>query len=71
MGFSKQEYWNGFPFPPLGDFPNPGIEQASPMSSELQEDSLPLSHWEALLSWLLMPFKSFISLQISSLFYWL
>ena len=58
MGFSKQEYWNGFPFPPLGDFPNPGVEQASPMSSELQEDSLLLSHWEALLSWLLMPFKS-------------
>ena len=71
MGFSRQEYWSGLPFPPLGDFPDSGIAQASPMSSELQEDSLLLSRWEAPLSWLLMPFKSFISLQIFSLFYWL
>ena len=32
MGFSRQEYWNGLPFPPPGDLPNPGIEPASPMS---------------------------------------
>ena len=25
MGFSRQEYWSGVPFPPLGDLPNPGI----------------------------------------------
>ena len=25
MGFSSQEYWNGFPFPPTGDLSNPGI----------------------------------------------
>ena len=40
MGFPRQEYWSGLPFPPLGDLPNPGIE---PMSSEfpvLQADSL-------------------------------
>ena len=30
MGFSWQEYWNGLPFPPPGDPPNPGIEPASP-----------------------------------------
>ena len=30
MGFSRQEYWNGLPFPPLEDFPDPGIEPASP-----------------------------------------
>ena len=29
MGFPRQEYWSGLPFPP-GDFPNPGIEPASP-----------------------------------------
>jgi len=23
MGFSRQEYWSGLPFPPLGDLPNP------------------------------------------------
>ena len=26
MGFSKQEYWSGFPFPSPGNLPNPGIE---------------------------------------------
>ena len=29
MGFSRQEYWSGLPFPPLGDLPDPGIEPAS------------------------------------------
>ena len=23
MGFSRQEYWSGLPFPTPGDFPNP------------------------------------------------
>ena len=26
MGFSRQEYWGGLPFPSPGDLPNPGIE---------------------------------------------
>ena len=26
MEFSRQEYWNGLPFPPPGDLPNPRIE---------------------------------------------
>jgi len=30
MGFSRQEYWRGLPFPPPGDLPNPGMESASP-----------------------------------------
>ena len=30
MELSRQEYWHGLPFPPPGDFPNPGIEPASP-----------------------------------------
>jgi len=29
MEFSKQEYWNGLPFPTPGDLPNPGIKPAS------------------------------------------
>ena len=37
MGFSRQEYWNGLPFPSSGDLPNPGIEPGSPA---LQADSL-------------------------------
>ena len=38
MGFSRQEYWNGLPFPSPGDLPNPGIEPESPA---LQADALP------------------------------
>ena len=30
MGFPRQEYWSGLPFPSLGDLPNPGIEPRSP-----------------------------------------
>ena len=37
MGFSRQEYWSGLPFPSPGDLPDPGIKPASPA---LQADSL-------------------------------
>ena len=37
MGFSRQEYWSGLPFPPPGDLPDPGIEPRSPA---LQADTL-------------------------------
>ena len=37
MGFSRQEYWSGVPFPSPGDLPNPGIEPRSPT---LQADAL-------------------------------
>ena len=30
MGFSRQEYWSGFPSPSPGDLPNPGFEYGSP-----------------------------------------
>ena len=30
MGFSRQEYWSGLPFPSPGDLPHPGIEPGSP-----------------------------------------
>ena len=38
MGFPRQEYWSGLPFPSPGDFPDPGIEPGSPA---LQADALP------------------------------
>ena len=38
MGFSRQEYWSGFPHPPPGDLPDPGIEPRSPA---LQADASP------------------------------
>ena len=30
MGFSRQEYWSGLPFPSPGDLPNPGIKPRPP-----------------------------------------
>ena len=30
MGFSRQEYWSGVPFPSSGDLPDPGINPGSP-----------------------------------------
>ena len=35
MGFSRQEYWSGLPFPPPGDLPDPGIKPESLMSPAL------------------------------------
>ena len=42
VGFSRQEYWSGLPFPPTsGDLPNPGI---GPRCPAFQTDSLLLTH---------------------------
>ena len=38
VGFSRQKYWNGLPFPSPEDLPNPGIKPRSPA---LQADSSP------------------------------
>ena len=38
IGFSRQQYWSGLPFPSPGDLPNIGSEPRSP---SLQADSLP------------------------------
>ena len=35
MGFFRQEYWNGLPFPSPEDLPHPSIEPSSPMSPAL------------------------------------
>ena len=37
MGYSRQEYWSGLPFPSPGDLPDPQIKPRSP---SLQEHSL-------------------------------
>ena len=37
IGFSRQEYWSGLPFPSPGNLPNPGTEPRSPT---LWEDAL-------------------------------
>ena len=42
MGFSRQEYWSGLPFPSPRDLPKPGIKPGSPA---LQAHSLPTELW--------------------------
>ena len=44
LELSWLKYWNGLPFPSLGDLPDPGIKSTSPVSPILQKASLPLSH---------------------------
>ena len=42
MGFPRQEYWSGLPFPSPGNLPDPG---SNPCLLHWQAESLPLSHW--------------------------
>ena len=44
MGFSRQEYWSGLPFPSPGDLPHPGIEPRSPAFRGGGQMLYPLSH---------------------------
>ena len=48
MGFFRQEYWSGMPFPPPRGSPDPGIESASPVSPALASGLFTTSAtWEA------------------------
>ena len=40
VGFSRREYWSGFPFPSPRNLPDPGIKSMSPVSLALQVGSL-------------------------------
>ena len=52
MGFTRQEYWSGLPFPTPGDLPNPGIQKASlaspALTGRLFTTAPPVSpiHWQ-------------------------
>ena len=51
MGFPREDYWNGVPFPPPGDLPSSGIEPTSLTSPALTGGFFTTSAtWEAL-SW--------------------
>ena len=45
MGFSRQDYWSGLPFPSPGDLPNPGIEPGSPALEAGTLTSEPPGKW--------------------------
>ena len=63
LGFPRQEYWSGLPFPPPGDLPDPGME---PVSLVSQADSLSIEprskpssvYTSMLLSQFVPPFSS-------------
>ena len=47
-GVSRQDYWSGFPYPPSGVLPDPGIESMSFMSPALASGFFtPSAAWEA------------------------
>ena len=53
MGFCRQEYWSGLPFPSPGDLPNPGIEpryptlEADTLTSEPPGKAFIIGNWNA------------------------
>ena len=61
MGFSRQEYWSGLPFPSPGDLPDLGIEPRSPT---LQADALTSGPPGKPLVWDGAIFKSSVVLRI-------
>ena len=66
MGFSRQQYWNGWPCPPPGDLPDPGIKPTFLTSAALARGFFSTSTtWEALPS---VQFSSFQSLSRVRLF---
>ena len=69
MGFSRQEYWSGLPFPSPGDLPDPGIRLRSPA---LQVDSLPSEPPLLFIEWLTvsnyMPMKKIMEKKKSVLY---
>ena len=66
MGFSRQEYWSGLPFPSPGDLPDPGIKPRSPtlqadaVTSEPRWLRCPMlqPNWCGIVSSLLTPYCS-------------
>ena len=49
MGFSRQEYWSGLPYPPPGDLPKPGIKPTSlespALASEMHSSRQKIFQW--------------------------
>ena len=74
MGFSRQEYWSGLPFPPPEDLSNPGMEPTSLTSSALKVDFLPTESLLILLPpsihYLFITISFYEPLKMTSVSYW-
>ena len=66
MGLPRQEYWNGLPFPPPRDLPDPGIKPPTPETPALQVDFIPQSH----LSWPHTPQETEHPEKLARMFPW-
>ena len=67
MGFSRQEYWSGLPFPPSGDFLDPGIESGPCFSlTESSPRSFLCSFSSLILEYFIHCFQ--ISFKVKSVF---
>ena len=72
MGFPRQEYWSGLPFPSPGESSQPGIKSTSPVSPGLQVNSLLLSHLGSPSYWLILinlPHLSFVIILKSNIIF--
>jgi len=71
MGFSRQEYWSGLPFPPSGDLPNPVIKPASlNVYLHWQAGYLPIAHIHEYIHTVPKARKYYVSISYSSRCYW-
>ena len=72
LGFSRQEYWSGLPFPPPGDLPDSGIESTSPASCILggflttEPSGKPLHPLYALQTTLILNFQAVPFFQLTT-----
>ena len=65
MGFSRQQYWSGLPFPSLEDLSDPGIKLESPaLASGWLVASTPSATWKA-------PVNMYVYMSVFFSFYWL
>ena len=51
VGFSRQEYWHGLPFPTLADLSDPGIKPTTPASPALAGGFFFFYHWATWEAW--------------------
>ena len=58
MGFPRQKYWSGLPFPPSGDLPEPGIEPESPALASRFFTTEPPGKPSVYALWVVIPKKS-------------
>ena len=55
MGFSRQEYWSGWPFSSPGDLSNPRMESESPALTGIESESETVYlRWGLELMWLVL-----------------